>query len=149
MKPWPALLLFLLVVWALDLLPNPLACSWTQNDGFPTDTWGPCLWKVLHIMAANFPLDPDPERAQGYFAFFESLKYTLPCKSCRDGYTHFITTEGPLKLRPEVFKDRATVFRWLTDLHDAVNAKLHKRVPPGKDWYASYDALRSGAVFFF
>ena len=144
------LIVVLVVVCALGLLPNPLQCPKSQNDGFPTHVWGPGLWKLIHIMAANYPLTYDPERAKGYYAFFESLKCTLPCKECRAGYTAFITNEGPLKLRPELFADRETLFLWTTQLHDAVNAKLHKRgVKQGQNWYPRYDALRSGNVFFF
>lgn len=140
------LVLLACVLWALGMFP--CRSHKTQNDGFPTSVWGPCMWKLMHVMAANYPLEYDPVRAQGYYQFFESLKQTLPCKECRAGYTQFITAEGsPLKLRPELFANRETLFQWTVDLHDAVNAKLHKRVPTCQNWYPRYDRLRSGNFF--
>jgi hypothetical protein len=150
MHPLLLVIIVVIVCCALGVFNEFLRCGKSQNDGFPTHVWGPGLWRLIHIMAANYPLTFDPERAKGYHAFFESLKHTLPCKECRAGYTAFITSEGPLKLRPELFADRDSLFKWTTQLHDAVNAKLHKRgFRQGQNWYPRYDALRSGNVFFF
>lgn len=149
------LALVILLAITLELYPKPTIPPYTQNDGFPVCAWGPSMWKIMHIAAANFPLDPSslsPERVQGYMSFYDSLKHILPCKNCREHYKQFVESEGPLKLRPDIFTSRNSVFEWTVKLHDAVNARLHKTAVPARspsDWYATYDSMRGGPKFFF
>ena len=113
-----------------------------RDSGFDPDDWGPPLWRVTHIMTANFPLKPTAADRDAYMAFFRGLRRMLPCGSCRAHYCQ-ITGSGPLKLRPAVFKDRQTVFTWWVGVHNAVNASLGKPVRKNaRDWYLAYDRMR-------
>jgi FAD-linked sulfhydryl oxidase len=121
-----------------------MASSGLSDNGFAPSFWGPGMWQVIHFTAATFPSTPTAKDRRGFRAFFESLRHVLPCPGCRAGYESLISS-GRLKLTDAVFRDRLTLFRWTTELHDAVNAKLGK--PTGVDWrrwYAYYDQARSG-----
>lgn len=120
-----------------------------SGEGFPTkgpNGWGPKLWFVLHTISANFPMHPTPAQRQEYMAFFSTLKFVLPCRACREGYTAIVSGPNPaLRLRPAVFRNRLTLFAWLVRVHDAVSAKLRtqsKRKTVAQ-WYAHYDAFRA------
>lgn len=114
-----------------------------SENGFAPAYWGPGAWQLFHMAAAAFPLKPTAADRRAYQAFFESLRVVLPCPGCRAGYAQ-LSTRGRLAIKPELFRDRLTLFRWTTELHDAVNAKLGK--PTGRDWrlwYKYYDQARS------
>lgn len=115
-----------------------------SEAGFAPAYWGPGTWQLIHMAAAAYPLRPTPADRRAYQGFFEGLRRVLPCPGCREGYAS-LTTRGRLAITPALFSDRLTLFRWTTELHDAVNAKLGK--PTGRDWrlwYKYYDQARSG-----
>ena len=113
--------------------------SW---DGFPPGTWGPGLWFLLHTMAAAYPDAPTPEDRRHHMAFLRTLPHVLPCAGCRKGMTA-LSACGPLKLAPNVLRDKFSFFKWTVDLHNAVNAKVGKRVNPDwVFWYRHYTAFR-------
>lgn len=119
---------------------------YSDGNGFSADkVWGQQMWRVIHVVAANFPCEPTRANRLAYLAFFKSLAFTLPCAACRKHYREFTGPRGsaPLRLRPGVFKDRKTVFVWTVGLHDAISKSLGKKVaPPRGGWYRHYDAMR-------
>lgn len=111
--------------------------------GFSPEYWGPSLWFIIHLAAANYPLRPTARDRVEYQNFYKSLKRVLPCAGCREDYTAMIT-RGPLRLTDAVFEDRPTLFAWTVAIHNQVNAKLGKRVRPDVAmWYQHYDSIRS------
>ena len=48
--------------------------------------WGEHAWIFLHTITLNFPENPTFEDKHNYKTFFESLKYILPCPTCREHY---------------------------------------------------------------
>lgn len=104
-------------------------------EGFPPTAWGPGLWLLLHTTAAAYPEVPTPEDKKHHMAFLRSLAHVLPCDGCRKGMLA-LTTAGPLKLTACVLRDKFAFFKWTVDLHNAVNAKVGKRV--SNDWVAWY-----------
>lgn len=104
--------------------------------------WGPHAWKMIHLVAASYPVPATSDDKRAYDAFFRSLGDVLPCPGCRKGYAQLIRDTVPL--RSNVFSDRMSLFKWTVDLHNAVNAKLGK--PIDRDvvgWYLRYDAMRN------
>ncbi|NBS70230.1 hypothetical protein EBT31_15165 [bacterium] len=112
-------------------------------EGFPSATWGPGLWKFMHLAALGVRLNPTDAELQGYLDFFRGLGYVLPCGVCRREYRRLIGPNGPLTIRKDIFKNRRTAFEWTVKIHDAVSRRLgHKRVNASKDWGAEYEKLR-------
>lgn len=97
--------------------------------GFQTRVWGN-LWNTLHMMSLNFPVRPTPDDRRRYKAFFESLQWVLPCKSCRESYARFISAKGkPTHLTMSTMRDRESVARWMYDVHCAVSKRIGKSTP--------------------
>ena len=107
--------------------------DYKSNNGMVTSIWGPPLWFSLHMTSFNYPVEPTKEHKQQYYAYFTSLKWTLPCKYCRDNYAKNL--EG-LPLDKNALKNRETFSRWLYDIHNKVNRNL------GKEIYKTYDDVR-------
>ena len=98
--------------------------------GLQTRLWGPQFWNVLHMISLNFPVSPTAEDRQHYLAFFKSLQWVLPCKSCRESYVNFIGAVGkPTHLSLKTMKDRETVARWVYAVHCAVSKRIGKKTP--------------------
>lgn len=94
--------------------------------GFQTRVWG-IFWTVLHCISLNFPVSPTADDRQRYKAFFESLQWVLPCKSCRESYAKFIHARGkPTHLTTATMKDRESVARWMYEVHCAVSKRIGK-----------------------
>lgn len=85
-----------------------------------TKAWGPPLWDSLFFVAYGYQLNPHPERAEQYNAFFQSLAAVLPCKYCRESLTGFLK-ELDFK---QYIKDGRGAMRFVYDLKNKVNQKL-------------------------
>lgn len=93
-----------------------------------TAVWGPPGWSFLHSVAHGFPDSPsdfDTENdlpigttAGKYKNFFLLVGSILPCKYCRDSYIRYVADSPPRVL------SRATLTRWLWEVHNKVNEKL-------------------------
>jgi len=101
-----------------------------ERQGFQTAVWGPTAWVFLHSITFSYPDKPDAETRAQFFNFFKSMMYVLPCKYCRDSYASYCKSSGPLGLKMKRFESRATLTKWLYDIHDAVNLKLDKKDRP-------------------
>jgi FAD-linked sulfhydryl oxidase len=113
-----------------------------SDGGFDPDSWGPQQWHMMHLAAASFPSVPTHADRIGFYKYFQSLQYILPCGGCRAHYAALIT-RGNLKLVPAIFKDRSTLFSWTVHVHNAVNAATGKPVNGDvRAWYAAYERLR-------
>jgi hypothetical protein len=107
--------------------------DYNSNDGMMTSIWGPPLWHVLHTISFNYPVKPTKEDKDNYLNYFNSLKYILPCKYCRDNLKNNLKK---LPLKRGVFKSRDTLSRWVYLLHEEVNKML------GKKSNLSYEMVR-------
>ena len=88
-----------------------------------TRFWGPSGWKILHIITYGYPTNPTVEDKQHYGLFFNSLKYILPCKYCRNSLTKFYK-QIPIE---ENLESRDTLTLWIYNIHNKVNNKLRKQ----------------------
>lgn len=84
--------------------------------------WGPALWRIFHVLAANYPQDNSPSVLNKYKAsarqFFYALRDLLPCPTCREHYSKLLTQSPPQLETSESMK------QWVLDLHNAVNERL-------------------------
>ena len=115
-------------------------------NGIQIRVFGPVIWHALHIIAQNYPISPTPTRKKRYAEFFKALGCVLPCGSCRRSY-HGHVNGGSLKLNPDVFRSRATLTRWLYDLHRRVNSTSKystSRTPSFETVTKRYERFRSG-----
>ncbi|CAM9702540.1 unnamed protein product [Ectocarpus sp. 6 AP-2014] len=114
--------------------------------------WGPVGWKFLHCVAHGFPEDPvafdatngkqTGTTAANYTRFFALVGHVLPCRYCRDSYQAYIAETPPAT------SSRATLTKWLWDIHNKVNTKLDvKYSGAGYDSiYNTYDSYRAKCV---
>lgn len=79
--------------------------------------FGPYFWSVVHMTALSAPDDLDPEKAQAYVRFFESLPDILPCAMCGRHLKENLETM-PV--------DTSDLFRWTVDIHNLVNEQINK-----------------------
>lgn len=124
-------------------------------DGFNPKIWGPSMWFVMTIIAANFPLRPTPQESLAYYNFYTNLKSVLPCASCRNEYTKMITAHEIRALRLNLrnfiqMKNerpgaaRKRVFTWVVRVHAAVNKRKRRRRRVSPDFWAGvYSKLRN------
>ena len=88
------------------------------------NVWGPVLWKFLHIMAFNYPENPNPQTKASSRQFFYSLRHLLPCETCRIHYNELIS-----KRQPET--DSAKLIQeWVLWLHNEVSARTNPNAQP-------------------
>jgi hypothetical protein len=115
-----------------------------SREGFPSHLWGPGLWKFIHMTALNVPLNPTEEQKTGYKDFFNSLRYVLPCGTCRKEYTKLLGPTSTSRITPTTFASRANAFAWTVRLHRRVSRRLKKNkdLNPRINWEAQYERMR-------
>lgn len=94
------------------------------------DAWGPHGWKFLHYVSLGYPTNPTQEHKEKYKAFFELLKYTLPCQLCRG---HYEENYNKSPLTNEILSDREKFIKWVIDLHNIVNEMKNKPIVKYED----------------
>jgi hypothetical protein len=109
--------------------PLPLSTTYSKedfssNDGMLTTVWGPSMWHYLHTMSFNYPVEPSPVEKQNYRNFVLSLQYVLPCGKCRKNLCKNLKK---LPLTMECMASRDSFSRFMFQLHENVNAMLHKK----------------------
>ena len=107
--------------------------DYKSGDGMLTSVWGPSLWHYLHIISFNYPVNPTKSNKKKYKEFINNLKYTLPCKYCRDNLKNNLK-EHPLNASS--LKDRESFSKWMFELHEHINKML------GKSSGLSYETVR-------
>lgn len=98
--------------------------DYNSGDGMVTSVWGPVFWFALHTMSFNYPVKPTPEDKKHYKDFIISLKYILPCRSCRE---NLVKNFKKLPLTMSDMKNRESFSRYVYNLHELVNTMLKKK----------------------
>lgn len=107
--------------------------DYQSGDGMLTNVWGPSLWHYLHMISFNYPVKPTKENKKYYRELINNLKYTLPCKYCRDNLKNNLKDHP---LTANALKNRENFSKWMYELHEHVNKML------GKKSGLSYDKIR-------
>lgn len=89
-------------------------------------TWGPAFWKSLHSVASQVSKNPSEAERTGLVAFFESLRFALPCNMCKHDYFNILAKHPvhPYTASKELLSE------WVWRLHNTVNQKLDKPLYP-------------------
>ena len=88
-----------------------------------TSKWGPSAWDYLHTLTFNYPENPSNDHKKYYYELFNNLKFTLPCKYCRESYNIFFKY---ININ-DYLDDRMGITYWLYTIHNIVNLKLNKK----------------------
>jgi hypothetical protein len=88
-----------------------------------TSKWGPSAWDYLHTLTFNYPENPSDDNKKYYYELFNNLKFTLPCKYCRESYSIFFKY---ININ-DYLDDRKGITYWLYTIHNIVNLKLNKK----------------------
>lgn len=85
--------------------------------------WKHRLWRELHQRAVNYPrssiLAPTAE-----LAWLRHFTAQIPCAHCRRHWLAIVRQHSPDLTTPY------TYFRWTVRAHNAINARLGKRIMP-------------------
>jgi len=102
-------------------------------------SWGPALWKYLHISASYC------EDAEGFCSLLRSIALTMPCPECRKHLGQYISKFTPeASIRGENPSEAAT--NYVFDLHNHVNALTGKPPLPRSTLRDDHQALGAAAA---
>ena len=88
--------------------------------------FGPHMWFTLHTISFFYPEHPTSSDMLTYKEFFVRFSNFIPCKLCSkhyDLYIHNYPIDGYLN-------SRESLARWVVNLHNSVNRRLHKTEIP-------------------
>lgn len=94
-----------------------------EPEGISPLLWGPSAWHLLHSIAATYPNKPTELDIKRYYTFIISFAYVLPCPTCRE---HFKKTLHDKEFNINHLADRETFTKFVFDVHNVVNERLHK-----------------------
>ena len=89
-------------------------------------------------MCANYPVEPTEYKRRAYKAFFDSLRYTMPCRVCR---RHYCDMQRVLPI-DSFLGSRACLLHWIYILHNQVNRRLGKVSPSLGSVFLKADRVR-------
>lgn len=87
------------------------------------EIWGNCAWKFFHYVTMDYPIDPTDVDKANYYRFFSSIQYVLPCGTCRKNLADHLEK---YPLTDEILSSRASLAKWMIDLHNIVNYYTQK-----------------------
>jgi hypothetical protein len=90
----------------------------------PPEVWGPLFWHTIHIVALGYPENPSYAHKKAAKEFFDSLAFLIPCDVCRKHYVQ----NTAIKPVTQYLDRRQDLLKWTIDLHNTVNASLHKPI---------------------
>lgn len=98
--------------------------------------WGPPLWRKLHEITFDYPVNPTDEQKRDMINFFKNKVPTMiPCEECVENYNKKLMY-FPIELNVDS-KDELT--RWLIHIHNQVNILTGKPIMPVKEAIALYE----------
>jgi hypothetical protein len=86
--------------------------------------WGPKLWFVIHTFALNYPDNPTYENKRVMEEFFNNLKHSIPCQTCRIHYSQRLQNNPIMNY----LDNKQSLFKYTIDLHNQVNKSLGKKI---------------------
>jgi hypothetical protein len=107
-----------------------------------TSKWGPSAWDYLHTLTFNYPEKPTDDNKKYYYELFNNLKFTLPCKYCRESYNIFFKY---IDIN-NYLNDRMGITYWLYIIHNIVNYKLNKKTVDFIDVVNFYEKRRANQI---
>lgn len=94
--------------------------------GFKPDSFGPPLWRSLHMAALNLPSKYSVSAVRAFEAYLMATAKILPCKSCRDDFKDILQR---VNVSQFLRYGRCGAIALMYVLHALVSIKLNKPVP--------------------
>jgi len=133
------LLLILIIILSLLCMTLFFVLRPQVSTGEPV-IFGPPVWKSLHIMAENYPIQPDKKHQTNCTNFVSALPYMLPCGDCG---SHLLKEEQAIQNLPAVCSSRSKLRSFFVDAHNNVNKHLGKPLWNVKEAENRYKTERS------
>ena len=104
-------------------------CKIPTGRRYPTNFWGPQLWRSMHLASFQY-IANDKNRAawRSFLQFW--VPSALPCAKCRAHYLRRL----PKFNFPVILRSRASLVLFLHGLHNAINADVARKL--GKPYRA-------------
>ncbi len=106
-----------------------------KNNGNP-HVFGPPLWFILHISAANYPDNPSTVAKKNMEYIIKGLPVLIPCQNCKEHATAHI--EKHIHKIPEIVSSKKKVFEFFVQFHNQVNQRHGKEIMSVEDAYKLY-----------
>lgn len=100
--------------------------------------WGPSAWTFLHTITLAYPDCPNANDKNNIKGFFNSLRYVLPCHSCKN---HFNKNLNKYPLTDEILCSKEKLIKWLINIHNEINIVNGKPTWSYVDVLTHYDNL--------
>jgi hypothetical protein len=85
--------------------------------------WGPPIWRLYHILAANIREDRYNALKGDIFLFIKRISAVLPCPDCSAHATAFLK-----RVSNEQIKTKQGLIDLLYFFHNTVNKRTHKKI---------------------
>ena len=116
-----------------------------QRMGSDLTQWGPCAWNTLHLWAHTYPRAPSVDEQAAMRTLLHLFAHHLPCPRCRRHFEALLHDT----LTDEALASRDSLVAFTNDAHNAVNARLGKRVYTLAEHYRVYRHRRPSTPVFF
>ena len=104
-----------------SVMPDKTAYELLTVDASGPSCWGPVQWAALHQMLRGYPREAaSTEKQEALKAYVNGLAGLIPCNACAQHWKTFAATVQT--------ENRHDALKWSIDAHNAVNARLGKRV---------------------
>lgn len=112
----------------------------SQSD---PETWGPHVWKVIHIFTTNYPDVPTEEEKQSCIQFFTALGDMLPCSKCTTHYKEYLNEHYQEFIKSVDNPTALSEFFFM--FHEQVNRRLNKKPLPleKEKLFSKYETSKS------
>lgn len=105
---------------------------------FDPKIWGPHAWNFMHYITLGYPDNPSDIIKKNAYNLFMSLKYLLPCETCRYNFTTHVDRRP---LTDEILSSKDRLVNWLVDIHNDVNASVGKPLMAYDDAIKKYNNI--------
>lgn len=100
--------------------------------------WGPCTWKVLHVLTIKIKDTVFEKEKDGLLQLIHSICANLPCPQCS---SHAVGLIQKYKLK--YVKTKAQLIQLIYKLHNEVNKRTKKKEYKYEDVIPTYTALNT------
>ena len=106
--------------------------------------WGPPIWRLYHILAANIREDRYHQLKGDIFSFIRRISAVLPCPDCASHATAFLK-----RVSNEQIKTKQGLIDLLCFFHNTVNNRTHKKMynPVDLKMYQYQNIIQSYNIF--
>ena len=88
--------------------------------------FGPIVWKAIHTLAVNYPIEASIEKRRSCVQFLLSLSYLLPCSECGEHFRDYLERHNYRKAS----RGRYRLMKLLVGAHNAIKKHTAPQAPP-------------------